>query len=628
MATGNGPTGPEGAARAPMREGAPGVADAPATSGLSRPGGASGVTGARACAPPAPGGKGGLFPVLCVVLALACLHVFFYRQFNLTGDEVRYAAYGLGLIKGEGFHASDASWQEMLRRADMGDDPGARSPARPGLALIHSVVYPLLGAVPLWLGGLDGARWFSFLVGAAGLFVLHAALRARFGPGPSLAGLAAVAFSAPLAFYMRLFFSEILLFTLNALLVWALTTGAHRERRNALPLVVFCCLLPFVHLKLALVAVAGCLTVFFQCLRRGWGSRLLALLVLTAAGMCALYFVYNQMLFGRAVGGASPAFATSLWIVPNRILVNLLDHHHGLLPNAPHMLLALAGFALALARGERPFGLLGAFFGAYFFTILWANGAEAYACRPWVAACPFLAFGFAYWAQWAGEANRLWALPLLALSMALFCLGLRTPSLFLDGRMHSTALDALFRDVPWLNLAYFLPWDFRDLSDTLDNAPMAFAVPVFAVVCCFAAGQMLLAGRRAPRAGAALQALALATALVFAVVEEVPDVAVTHVFDPATGHHHNFSLARPSSYAFVRFENPPAVMKEYGALLLASRTADGWVYASRKASVYVAANTFARVGAVSVAEEPDPQGRVWSDTVRAARVYRRVLSLP
>lgn len=568
----------------------------------------------------------GLYPLACMLLALACLHVFLYRQLTITGDEVRYVAYGLGLFEGEGFHASDRTWRRMLHQARIGAGD-EESPARPGTALIHSVVYPLLGAVPLRLGGLDGARWFSFAVCAAGLLALHAALRTRFGPAASLAGIAAVAFSCPLVFYMRLFFSEILLFTLNCLLVWAMATGAHRQRRNAFRLVVFCCLLPFVHLKLALVAVAGCLVVFRQALADRAGVRRVALLALTAAGMCALYFAYNHALFGRAVGGASPAFQTSLWIVPNRILVNLLDHHHGLLPNAPHLLLALVGFALGLGRGERPFGVLGLVFGAYFFTILWANGAEAYACRPWVAACPFLAFGFARWFEADGEANRLLALPLLALSLALLCLGLRTPNLFLDGRMHSTALDALFTDVPWLNLAYFLPWDFRDVSDRLDNSAMSLAVPVFAVVACFGAGQLLAAGRRWPRAGVGMQAAALAAALFFALVEEVPDVAVNTVAD-ARGYHHNFSFARPGGYAFVRFDNPPAVMKEYGGLLLASETAQGWTYTARKASVYVPANTFAPVRAVSIAETQNPQGRVWSDTVRGATVYRRIIPLP
>ncbi len=579
----------------------------------------------RPFAPPRPSAADAALPLCCLLCALWAVHALLVGNLALTGDEVRYVAYGLGIFHGQGFHPADAVWQDMLAASGV-FSPLAESPAGHAGRLIHSVAYPLLGSPVLYLAGLGGARWLSFAVGAAGLCLLHAALLRRFDRGVAVAAVAATAFAMPVVAYLRLFFAEILLFSANALVLLFFVSGRHKRPENALPAVLGLCLLPFLHVKLSLEAAVACAVVFLTLRPRLSRTRQAAMAALAAA-MGGLYLLYNYSLFGAAIGGGNPAFPVSLLAVPDRVVVNLLDMRHGLLPNAPHMLLALVGLWFLWRDGEPAGRIVLVLLAAYFCTMLWANGSEAYAARNWTAAMPFMAFGLARWMAEPGRREKFLALPFFLLAFCLLCVFVRWPDAFLDSRNHSVPYDRLFALLPGLNLGYLLPWDFLDHEGATLNASLGLGLAVAAVLGVFAAGQALALRARRPLPGVCLQALALAAILFFSLVEKVPDVAVSISHDGDRSFL-NCALAAPSRLAFLRVENPDAAMKPYGFFTLALIEGKAMEARRVRASTVTPLPPFARVSAVLVAEQADGPDKRWLDSATDAALYRRRLSLP
>ncbi|WP_029459424.1 hypothetical protein [Solidesulfovibrio alcoholivorans] len=565
-------------------------------------------------------------PLCCLVCALWAVHALLLGNLAFTGDEVRYVAYGLGLFHGQGFHPSDALWREMLAATDV-LSPLAESPAGHAGRLIHSVVYPVLGSPALFFAGLDGARWLSFAVGAAGLCVLYAALVRRFSRQASLAAVAAVAFACPVLLYLRLFFAEILLFTVNALVLLFFVSDARREPGNAVPAVFGLCLLPFVHVKLSLEAAIACAIVFFTLRPRLSLARQCAM-GLVAALMFGLFLLYNSTLFGAAIGGGNPAFPVTLAAVPDRIVVNLLDMRHGLLPNAPHLLLALVGLFYVWRDGDAAGRIVLALLAAYFCTMLWANGSEAYAARNWMAAMPFVAYGLARWLAAPGTREKFLALPFFLLSFCLLCVLVRWPNAFLDSRNAPVPYEKLFTLLPHLHLGYLLPYDFLDHEGAGLNASLGRGLGVAAVLGCFAAGQILAARLRRAWPGATLQVLALATILFFSLVEKVPDVAVSLTREGDDAFFLNCALPAPTELAFLHIANPDAAMKPYGFFTMGLVEARGMAARRVRASTVTPLPPFTPIAALLVAERAPRPDKRWLDSAAGAALYRRVLSLP
>lgn len=560
-----------------------------------------------------------------LLLALWAVHALILGKLAFTGDEVRYAAYGLGIFHGQGFHPSDALWREMVDDAGL-RTPLATSPAGHAGKLIHSVIYPILGSPALTLAGLDGARWFSFAVGALGLVILYQALRRRFPHGPSLAAVAGVAFACPLIFYLRLFFAEILLFTCNCLVLLFFLSGRHKNPANALWAALGLCLLPFVHVKLSLEAATAFLIVYAGLRQKLSRPRQLAMFGI-AGGLFALFLLYNQALFGLAVGGGNPAFPVTLLAVPDRVLTNLFDMRHGLIPNAPHLLLGLIGlFCFIWKDKDQPEGTILVLFVAYFATMLWANGSEAYAARNWTAAMPFVAFGLARWLDEPGRINKWLALPLFLLSLCLTCVLFKYPNAFLDSRNYSVPFDRLFTMLPCFQFGYLLPYDFLDHEGATLYASLGRGLGVAAVLGLFAAGQVLAARSRLVRTGAAAQALALAVIVFFSLVTRVEDVA-TSITRRGNTYYLNCALSEPAELAFLRIDNPDATMKPYGFFTLALIDGPQTATSQVRASAVVPLPPFTPAKGVMIAETPPGPDKRWLDTAAGAALYGRVICI-
>ncbi len=564
-------------------------------------------------------------PLCCLLLALWAVEVLLIGPLTFTGDEVRYAAYGLGLLHGQGFHPSDALWRAMLDASGL-VSPLTTSPAGHVGRLIHSVVYPILGAPALSFAGISGARWLSFGVGAAGLLVLFAALRHRFSQTVCLTTLAAVAFACPIILYLRLFFAEILLFAVNAVVLWFFLTDRYKDPANALFAAAGLCLLPFVHVKLSLEAAVAFLIVFFTVRRALPLPRRLAMFAIAGA-LFLLYLLYNHVLFGALIGGGNPAFPVSLQAIPDRIMVNLVDMRHGLLPNAPHLLLAFVGLVWLWQDDGDGGRIVAGLLGAYFFTMLWANGSEAYAARNWVAAMPFVAAGLARWLAEPGRWAKYLALPFFLLSFCLLCVLVRFPDAFLDSRNYSVPYERLFELLPGLHFGYLLPYDFLDHEGAGLNASLGRGLGVLAVLGLFAAGQLLAARpwRRGP--GLTAQVLALVVILFFSLVEKVDNVAVAMTRD-AHQYYVNCALPRPMRLAFIRIDNPPAPVKPHGFFTVLLAENSGLAAYRARASVITPLPPLTRVSAVMIAETISRPDKRWLDSATGAALYRRLLPLP
>ncbi len=576
-------------------------------------------------AAPRPGRTDAALPLTCLFLALWAVHALLLGPLRFTGDEVRYVAYGLGLLHGQGFHPADALWREMLAEAGV-FTPLAASPVGQAGRIIHSVAYPILGAPALWLFGLSGARWLSFAVGCLGLAMLFAALARRFDRSICLAALAAVAFACPVLPYLRLFFAEVLLFTLNAAVLLFFVSGRHKRPENALPAALGLCLLPFVHVKLSLEA-ATAFGIVFLSLRPALSRTRQAAMLAVAGGMFGLFLLYNQTLFGSPIGGGNPAFPVSPLAIPDRVVVNLLDMRHGLLPNAPHLLVALVGLFFVWRDREGAGRIVLGLLGAYFFTMLWANGSEAYAARNWMAAMPLVAWGLARWLAEPDRAGKFLALPFFLLSFCLLCVFVRWPEAFLDSRNYSVPYDKLFTLLGHFHFGYLLPYDFLDHEGAGLNASLGLGLSVAGVLGLFAAGQAVAARTRHKATGAALQAAGLALIVFFSLVERVEPVAVSLVADE--NHYYlNCALDKPERLAFLRIDNPDAAMKPHGFFTIALLDKTDTTALTRRASVITPLPPFLPVGALLLAETVERPEKRWLDTATGAALYRRVLSTP
>ncbi len=561
--------------------------------------------------------------VVLLLFTLWALHVFFIQRLNFTGDEIRYVSYGLGVCEGEGFYASGKTWNAFLETfPSWGVQKESPSLAKGGL--IHSVVYPLIGALAIHHFQLDGARWVSFGVGCLGMGILFFALRRRFPATAVLGAMAAILFSCPLLFYFRLFFSEIMLFCVNCLLLYLLTLGECRSAKRLYGMSAFLFVFPFLHLKMSLEAAVAFCVLLLEFRRNGGKTRPQIVAVLMGVVFFLFYLLYNKHFFGHYIGGASAAFPVTPLAIPGRIIINLFDYHHGIIANAPLMLLGFIGLLSGVFQKDAFIRKISVIFGAYFFTMLWANGSESYAARNWAAAMPFLAAGFAAWVKESGFSKRLMALPFLALSLCLTMLALKSPNLFLDNRTYALQYDALFSFIPYFHFGYYLPYDFLDHAGTDLYGSLPLGVPIFAVLALFAAGQ-LLSGKRLLR-GAACQLLALLIIFFFSFVEEYKDVSVS-IGQDGRMRYVNVKLEEPRSLAFVKIANPAAMLKLYGFLNYWTLEDGEWDSVMRPASVLLTENPFHCVDAILISETPDETQPQWLDTAVRAQVFTRRLSL-
>ena len=217
-------------------------------------------------------------------------------------------------------------------------------------------------------------------------------LRPAFGAGVALFATGFVIFSFPAFPYTHLFYTEMMMMLVVA--SWALgRTG----KRNYVLLAVLCALLlPFVHVRSALlspVLVLFAVVPLWQ--RRDWRG------LMAATGLCGagggLFLLHQYLLFGKLVAGASMTFPPSLGGAFPRLAVQLVEFRHGLFMVNPGCIPAIAGLVFGLRRRSSLAAQASIILLVYVPTMIWGTASESYPARFWTPVMPVMAVGMGFW---------------------------------------------------------------------------------------------------------------------------------------------------------------------------------------------------------------------------------------
>jgi hypothetical protein len=293
---------------------------------------------------------------------------------RVSGDEPHYLLMAQSL-----WNERDLDLRDNLERQDYLEytpgpvAPHYGSPRRDGRPFpAHSPGLPILLAPFYAIGGRRACTLLLALCGA----LLAGQVRAmveRLGADPASARLAwAASLGPPVFFYGFHLYTELPSALAIAIAVRLLTPRA--SLRNALAAALAIACLPWLHLKLLLVAAA--LAALGAARLRGRALRGFGV-VLAVAG--AAFLSWYHYVFGRPspfaiYGGMPPEFSEGS---PWRALAGLLlDRSFGLLPFAPVWVLALPG-CVRLARtadGRALLAVLGCLAGPAVFWRMWWGG--------------------------------------------------------------------------------------------------------------------------------------------------------------------------------------------------------------------------------------------------------------
>jgi hypothetical protein len=419
-----------------------------------------------------------IWTVLCTVLLLCEIKI---GALAFTGDEPRYTYQALGLVAEHRYFPSDALWHAFLHANHL-QIGSLGAVAHPLQTLATAVVYgPLLATL-----GLEAARWLSFVIACAGLLFLLLALRG------SWAGVAFIALSAPFLSYMRLLYPESLLFLVVSIALWSL-----RERRWTLCAMATIAL-PFLHIRAWPLAFGLMIVVLMEArATRADRSTLVRLGSIWALGTVA-FIAFQLGLSGSIAGAAFPTYAPSLWLLPNRLAMQLFGVHQGIVCYMPVVLVAFAGLVAAAVRRERFESYCLFLLALYVATFMWSDAGESYSGRFWIACLPLLAAGFDHYISNARGALAWAPLALLGTLEAVntvFFIG--TPQWYLVNRSTPIPYFIIAQVVP-IHLGMLLPVEGNATGIPAYTDPVVPALLWFLAITC-AIVLVLSPNRRAHR---------------------------------------------------------------------------------------------------------------------------------
>jgi hypothetical protein len=292
-----------------------------------------------------------------------------------------------------------------------GADPALRdAPEYP----LHPVGLPFVAALLLWPCGSpnsleQGALILSAIVTVIG-YLLYRRLLSRLTSSTVAIEVTALAVfvASPLWFYGRTFFAETYVTTaiIGALLLaegWPFLSGV---------------LLAVAISMKPQIAMLGPLLAFPALRRRDW--VVLGRLAVAPFAAVVILFVLNARFFGSPLHGPYPF----LWANPLEGGWNVLfSSHHGLLPFAPFLVLALLAFWRLRGRGPLPWQALASAALFFVLTSCWRYwyGGWCYGPRLMVPCIPLLALGLIGLLEPGAKFRRI-ALPLTGATIAVSAL--------------------------------------------------------------------------------------------------------------------------------------------------------------------------------------------------------------
>jgi hypothetical protein len=295
-----------------------------------------------------------LFAASAILSAAMGLH--YIASLQASGDEPDYLLMAQSLWKEHDLDLADnwarGDYKEYVPGMPRMPAGSTRRDGRPISS--HSPGLPFLLAPIYALGG-RRLCVIAFALAAAGLALTVRALALRWTGDPAAAFLAWVATAGPpVLYYSFHLYTEVpsALAAALALLLLLPRDGVRAGAGRAALAALMIALLPWLHVKLALAAVA--LGAVGLAHLRGRG---LAAFVAVAAAMAAGFIAYNLYMFATptSMGLYGPKVPMGVrYAIPGRAFFGLLlDRNYGLLPYAPVWLLGLAGTFVLARRSWR-----------------------------------------------------------------------------------------------------------------------------------------------------------------------------------------------------------------------------------------------------------------------------------
>jgi hypothetical protein len=366
----------------------------------------------------------------------------------------------------------------------------------------HGLGTSLLVLPAFAAGGVLLTRIFLALCSAFGAFALWTATRTLSTTGAAHAALASLLLQVPFAAQAAGIYPDGPAAMITSLALWTLVR-LERGLTTSTPLrvttSVALSILPWLHLRLVVVAVVFWLALVAASIRHDRHWRGAVVLSAAPAVMAALWWTTSVLMFGTFDPTAPfREKAAGSWTgMPTGILGLLFDHEYGLLPYAPVLALGMAG--LVRLRREAPLtaaacvtavALTAAIGGAY----VWWGGTSTPA-RFLVPVLPALALGVGAWWAAARAATRGVAVGLILLGTTFLIAGVSDErGLFMSGV--PDARDSIFERVqPLVDVPAALPSLFRAGTSTTSEAGIALVWSISALLT-FALFRAVISWRR------------------------------------------------------------------------------------------------------------------------------------
>ena len=385
--------------------------------------------------------------------------VCFFVQDNppFVGEETRIIYHGIAYLLTGNFCIEDkAVWDAWY------DSVGTLIHWWGGVDDCHPIGFVLSGilqspAVYFW--GQDGSRALAGLVMMLGSLGLLRLLTRAFGQtGIWLALLAAT--TIPVIAFSRSAFVEPYLYA-TICWAWHLITAPAVGKGKRFIGMCLALLLPFLHLRVGLLAPILMGMLVYRSVRDGWPLvKAIGLPALVSAVALGLFCWFQISIYGQVMGGGSVT-SWSPWMFFHRLAIHLFDFRHGLIPYIPIAILGLAGIWVGLVRRQLIAIEAASLFLGYVLFSVWAGGGESQTARYWVACIPFVVAAVGVWLTAIGRRPVLWLLAasVLLLHAYLAITYVADSHLYFHNRTFSISYDRLFEQTGFLHLGAYLPLD-------------------------------------------------------------------------------------------------------------------------------------------------------------------------
>ena len=328
-----------------------------------------------------------IFSISLLVL-VAALH-FVAGDLIFTGDETRYVFASVSAWLGQGLAFSPESWAIWLSSHGV----------RPGLEAsrgTHSIIHSILLSPFIAVYGVEIGRWAQLVIVSviAAPFLLGTDQKRRV----DFAIWTTVYFvSIPVLPYLRLVYPATWMFLLLSVVLFY-CSKEHLDAKDRYIALACVILLPFIHIRTALVAVVFAIYLFYKTWsRQASPAKPLSLMTLMVLISLPLFVWYQVTISGKVTGTASVATVPSVTVLTKLLSMQYFGYRHGLFFYNPLALVGLAGLFLGvIKKNDFLIACLIAFF-AYSFSIAWGTASESYAGRFWVAVVPLLIYGSVFW---------------------------------------------------------------------------------------------------------------------------------------------------------------------------------------------------------------------------------------